>query len=71
MNVHAHVGGTLQNPTASGTLRASSLLLNGMTFTDVSGDVGYYGGILRLSDFHFSVNGGTFSMNGGYNPSNR
>ncbi|MBS5582366.1 MAG: translocation/assembly module TamB domain-containing protein [Megasphaera sp.] len=71
MNVHAHVGGTLQNPTASGTLRAPSLLLNGMTFTDVSGDVGYYGGILRLSDFHFSVNGGTFSMNGGYNPSNR
>lgn len=71
IDAHAHIGGTPQHPTATGTLRAPSLIVNGMTVTDVSGDVGYYDGIIRLSDFHFAINGGTFSMNGAYNPSNK
>lgn len=59
-NVKAHVGGTPDNPSASGSLRSDEITVNNMKMTDVRGDFVYYDKFLRLTDLHFDQNGGAY-----------
>lgn len=70
MNVKGHVGGTMDSPVFEGSLQSDSLTFNGIALDDIQGNLGYYGGIFRLTDFHFKQNGGTYELRGGYNPAN-
>lgn len=60
VNLNAHIGGTLDNPTASGSLRGPSLVIADMLLTDVRGDFNYYDGIVRLTDLHIGQGGGDY-----------
>lgn len=70
MNVRGHLGGTMDNPVFEGSLQSDSLIFNGIALDDIQGNLGYYGGIFRLTNFHFKQNGGTYELRGGYNPAN-
>lgn len=62
-NIKAHVGGTMDNPAASGELRSDSLTINGMPLMNVHGDFAYYDRMMRLTDLHVEQNGGSFDGN--------
>lgn len=62
-NVKAHIGGTLDNPTAGGTLRAKYLVINHMPLADIRGDFNYSDDMVRLTDLHFTQNDGTYDAN--------
>lgn len=62
-NVSAHIGGTPDNPTAGGSLRADTLTINGMELTNVRGDFAYYDKLVRLTDLHFDQSGGSYDAN--------
>lgn len=66
--VEGHIGGTPAAPVGSGTIRADRLVINDIPITDVSGDIGYFGGILRLTNFHFKQNNGVYEANLSHNP---
>lgn len=70
MHLKAHIGGSLQNPTAGGSLTAEHLVINQMPVEDVHGDFAYYDGIIRLSDLHFNQNNGLYDGNVMYNTGN-
>ena len=59
-NLKAHIGGTLDNPTAGGSLRADTITINNMPMSDVRGDFAYYDNMLRLTDLHFEQSGGSY-----------
>lgn len=70
MTLKAHIGGTVQNPTANGSLKSDRLIVNHMPLTDVHGDFAYYDGIIRLSDLHFNQTDGAYDGNIMYNTRN-
>ena len=70
VQLKGHVGGTVDNPAFDGSIRADRLVFNQTALEHIQGDVGYHGGILRLTDFHFDQNGGSYDARGGYNPDN-
>lgn len=59
-NVNAHIGGTPDNPSAGGSLRADTITVNNMAMTNVRGDFVYYDKLLRLTDLHFDQSGGSY-----------
>lgn len=62
-NVKAHIGGTMDNPTAGGSLRAKYLVINHMPLADIRGDFNYSDDMVRLTDLHFTQNDGTYDAN--------
>lgn len=62
-NVKAHIGGTMDNPSANGSLRAQYLVINHMPLADIRGDFTYYDNMVRLTDLHFMQNEGTYDAN--------
>ena len=61
MTVTAHVGGTPDNPTAAGSLRAPYLTINHMALADVRGDFSYNGNVLNLRGLHFTQHKGSYN----------
>ncbi len=59
-NLSAHIGGTPDNPSAGGTLRADTITINHMPLSDVRGDFAYYDGMIRLTNLHFEQQGGSY-----------
>lgn len=66
-NIQAHIGGSLDNPTAAGSLTAANLVINYMALNNIHGDFAYYDDMLRLTDLHFAQLGGTYDGNLLYN----
>ncbi len=66
-NVQAHIGGSLDSPTASGSLTAANLVINHMALNNIHGDFAYYDNMLRLTDLHFAQLDGTYDGNFLYN----
>lgn len=60
LTLKAHVGGTTDNPSVGGTLRAAALTVNAIRIDNVTGDFSYGGGILRLHKFGFTQDDGTY-----------
>ncbi len=69
LGISAYIGGTPSSPTAVGSVTAKNLVINHIPITELKGDFGYYGGIVRLTDFHFKQNDGVYDANGSWNPS--
>ena len=57
-----HVGGTLKAPTFQGLLRAQSVTLNDQEITNLSGNLDYDAGALRLSQLAFQQGEGTWEL---------
>ena len=66
-DIQAHIGGSLDNPTAAGSLKAANLVINHMVLNDIHGDFAYYDDLLRLTDLHFAQLGGVYDGNLLYN----
>ena len=66
-DVQAHIGGSLDNPTAAGSLTAANLVINHMALNNIHGDFAYYDNMLCLTDLHFAQLGGTYDGNLLYN----
>lgn len=66
-NVQAHVGGTMDSPTASGSLSAANLVINHMPLLDIHGDFSYANQLLELKNLHFAQLDGTYDGNLSYN----
>ncbi|WP_427111811.1 translocation/assembly module TamB domain-containing protein [Megasphaera sueciensis] len=69
VNISAYIGGTFDNPTATGVVRSQRLVVNNIPVTDLKSDFGYYDGIIRLQDLQFKQNGGFYQANASYKPS--
>lgn len=69
MAVTAHLGGTPDKPTATGTLRAPYLTINHMALADVRGDFNYDGNVVHLSGLHFNQHNGSYDGDFIYNTS--
>lgn len=71
IDINAHVGGTMDSPTAFGSLNAAALNINHMALTEIHGDFGYYDGIIRLTDLRLKQNGGAYDGNILFNTANQ
>lgn len=71
IEVYAHIGGTMDTPLVSGSLRAPNITINHMALTDVRGDFGYDGTILRLTGLHFMQHEGAYDGSFMYNMSTK
>lgn len=62
-NLKAHIGGTIDNPSAGGSVRAKYLTINHMPLADIRGDFTYSDDMLRLTDLHFMQQDGAYDAN--------
>lgn len=62
-NLTAHVGGTIDKPTASGSIQSAYLVFNHMPITDVRGSFTYSDNMVRLTDLHFTQRNGQYDAN--------
>ena len=69
-DITAHVGGTMNRPTATGSLRAPNLVINHLAVNDVRGDFNYDGDIVRFTGLHFGQHNGSYDGNFVYNTKN-
>jgi translocation and assembly module TamB len=69
VNVSAYIGGTLDNPTAVGSVQSKHLVINDIAIDSVKADFGYYDGIVRVRDASFQQNGGIYDANASWKPS--
>lgn len=69
-NVTAHVGGTLDKPTATGSLRAPYMVVNHLALNDLRGDFDYDGTLLKFTGLHFGQHDGSYDGTFLYNPTN-
>lgn len=69
-NVTAHVGGTMDKPTATGSLRAPYVVVNHLALNDLRGDFSYDGTVLEFTGLHFGQHDGSYDGTFLYNPVN-
>ena len=60
LNLQAHVGGTLDNPSVGGSVKGASLVVNDLPLDNISGNFTYGDGILRLHRFGFTQGDGKY-----------
>lgn len=58
-----HIGGSLDAPLFNGMLNAQQMVFNGQTIEQAQGLVTYQGHVVRVDDFGFTQNAGTYTMN--------